>query len=110
MPATVPRNQLVSDSTDPVPGLSAPLASFGLLDGFSFFFTETDNFGCPVVTDDVSSPLSDTISHAVPDSFPGTLEGITSDSLSILETDPLQPTEHDAPAQVSQLLLIPAPV
>ena len=87
----------MSDSTDPVPRLSAPPASSGLLDGFSFFFTETDNFGCPVVTDDVSSPLSDTISHAVPDSFPGTLEGITSDSLSFTETDPLKPTEHDAP-------------
>ena len=56
MPATVPCNQPLSDSLDPVPGLSAPTASPGLLDGFSFFFTETDTFGCPVVTDDVSSP------------------------------------------------------
>ena len=50
----------------PVPG--AP----GLLDGFSFLFTETDNFGCPVVPggDDLS-PFSDT----VPASFVDTLEG-----------------------------------
>ena len=97
VPATIPWNRLLSDSADPVPGLSAPTASPGLLDGFSFLFTETDNFGCPVVTGDVSSPLSDTISHAVPDPIPDTLEGITSDSLSFTETDPFQPTEHDAP-------------
>ena len=50
----------------PVPG--AP----GLLDGFSFLFTETDNFGCPVVPggDDLS-PFSDT----VPASFVDKLEG-----------------------------------
>ena len=97
VPATIPLNRPLSDSADPVPGLTAPTAGPGLLDGFSFLFTETDNFGCPVVTGDEMSPLSDTISHTVPDPIPGTLEGITADSLLFTETDPLQPSEHDAP-------------
>ena len=35
VPATVPWNRPLSDSADPVPGLSAPTAGPGMLDGFS---------------------------------------------------------------------------
>ena len=97
VPASIPLTCPLPDSSDPVPGFTDPVAGPGLLDGFSFFFTETDNFGCPVVTGDGLSPLSDTISHTVPDTFSGTLEGITVDSLLFAETDPSQPSDREVP-------------
>ena len=84
-------------SFDPVPGFTAPVAGPGLLDGFSFLFTETDNFGCPVVAGDELSPLSDTIPHTVPDSFSDTLEDSQMGSLLNMRSDPLQSSDIDVP-------------
>ena len=95
----------VSCSSDPVPDFTDPPAGPGLLDGFSFLFTETDNFGCPVVTGDELSPLSDTIPHTVPDSFSDTLEGIHVDSLLTAETDSLQISDLDVPCPGQPVLV-----
>ena len=82
----------VSRSCDPAPDVP------GLLDGFSFLFTETDNFGCPVVTgDDELSPLSDTIPHTVPDSFSDTLEGMHVDTLLTADMESSGISDIDVP-------------
>ena len=95
----------VTCSSDPVPVFTAPHAGPGLLDGFSFLFTETDNFGCPVVTGNELSPVSDTIPQTVPDSFSDTLEGIHVDSLLTAEPDPLQTSDLEVPCPGQPVLV-----
>ena len=91
----------VSHACAPVPGTP------GLLDGFSFLFTETDNFGCPVVPggDDLS-PFSDT----VPASFVDTLEGEHVDQPPTANSESSGTLDHGVPCPGPPALVRRVPV
>ena len=99
LPPTLLCKEEEVSATSPVSRFRAPVPDTpGLLDGFSFLFTETDNFGCPVVPgDDDLSPISDTIPHTVPDSFLDTLDGEHVDLSLTANLESSGTLDHDVP-------------
>ena len=99
LPPTLLCKEEEVSAASPVSRFCAPVPDTpGLLDGFSFLFTETDNFGCPVVPgDDELSPISDTIPHTVPDSFLDTLDGEHVDMSLTANLESSGTLDHDVP-------------
>ena len=99
LPPTLLCKDEETSATSPVSCSCAPVPDPpGLLDGFSFLFTETDNFGCPVVPgDDDVSPIPDTMPHTVPDSFSDTLVGEHADAAQTANLESSGALDHDVP-------------